>query len=124
VPLHLRRPEPDHLEAIVRAHLGELDGDTKRIITTFLERSSTGELATDQLLNAIYLSRVPGLEAGSRDALAARRTSGRASRAAAAAAGALRSLVHALGGARCGTPWYRGAGGGRDAVRQSVSRPS
>ncbi|MFF5138981.1 AAA family ATPase [Streptomyces sp. NPDC013157] len=71
VPLHLRRPEPDHLEAIVRAHLGELDEDTKRMITTFLERSSTGELATDQLLNAIYLSRIPGLEAGSRDALAA-----------------------------------------------------
>ncbi|MFD9422980.1 MULTISPECIES: MoxR family ATPase [unclassified Streptomyces] len=71
VPLHLRRPEPDHLEAIVRAHLGELDEETKRMVATFLERSSTGELATDQLLNAIYLSRVPGLEADSREALAA-----------------------------------------------------
>ncbi|MEU9304307.1 MoxR family ATPase [Streptomyces sp. NPDC048269] len=71
VPLHLRRPEPDHLEAIVRAHLGEGDGETKRMIETFLERSSTGELATDQLLNAIYLSRIPGLEAESRQALAA-----------------------------------------------------
>ncbi|MEU2853962.1 AAA family ATPase [Streptomyces syringium] len=71
VPLQLRRPERDHLEAIVRAHLGELDEETTRVITTFLERSSTGELATDQLLNAIYLSRVPGLEAESRDALAA-----------------------------------------------------
>ncbi|MGV9315659.1 AAA family ATPase [Streptomyces sp. NPDC003691] len=71
VPLHLRRPEPDHLELIVRAHLGELDDEMKRIIATFLERGSTGELATDQLLNAIYLSKVPGLEAGSREALAA-----------------------------------------------------
>ncbi|MGX4693818.1 AAA family ATPase [Streptomyces sp. JNUCC 63] len=71
VPLHLRRPDRDHLEAIVRAHLGELDEETKRMVATFLERSSTGELATDQLLNAIYLSRVPGLEADSREALAA-----------------------------------------------------
>ncbi|MEV0000337.1 MoxR family ATPase [Streptomyces sp. NPDC050848] len=71
VPLHLRRPEPHHLEAIVRAHLGELDGETKHMIETFLHRSSTGELATDQLLNAIYLSRVPGLTAESREALAA-----------------------------------------------------
>ncbi|MFE4337146.1 AAA family ATPase [Streptomyces sp. NPDC056831] len=71
VPLHLRRPEPDHLEAIVRAHLGELDGETTQMIVTFLERSRTGELATDQLLNAIYLSRVPGLAAESREALAA-----------------------------------------------------
>ncbi len=44
VPLHLRRPELGHLEAIVRAHLGELDGETKRMIATFLERSSTVNL--------------------------------------------------------------------------------
>lgn len=72
VPKHLRRPEPDHLEAIVRAHLGEMDGEMKRMIVTFMERSSTGELATDQLLNAIYLSKVPGLAAESREALAAK----------------------------------------------------
>ncbi len=71
VPLHLRRPEPDQLEAIVRAHLGEPDGETTRLISMFLERGSQGELATDQLLNAIYLSRVPGLSAESREALAA-----------------------------------------------------
>ncbi|MFD4867008.1 AAA family ATPase [Streptomyces sp. NPDC058412] len=71
VRLHLRRPEPDHLEAIVRAHLGEPDEEMKRMIATFLERSSTGELATDQLLNVIYVSRVPGLDARSREALAA-----------------------------------------------------
>ncbi|MGV9278192.1 AAA family ATPase [Streptomyces griseosporeus] len=71
VPLRLRRPEPEHLEAIVRAHLGELDKETRQMIETFLRRSSTGELATDQLLNAIYLSRVPGLQAASREALAA-----------------------------------------------------
>ncbi|MFF9804030.1 AAA family ATPase [Streptomyces coeruleorubidus] len=71
VPLNLRRPGPDHLEAIVRAHLGELDQETKRMISMFLERSSAGELATDQLLNAIYLSKVPGFRSESRDALAA-----------------------------------------------------
>ncbi|MGW4749375.1 AAA family ATPase [Streptomyces sp. NPDC004290] len=71
VPLHLSRPDPRHLEAIVRAHLGDLDGETTQLIATFLERRSTGELATDQLLNAIYLSRVSGLTAESREALAA-----------------------------------------------------
>ncbi|MFF2226230.1 AAA family ATPase [Streptomyces globisporus] len=70
VPLHLSRPEAHHLEAIVRAHLGELDEETTHMIATFLKRASTGELATDQLLNAIYLSRVPGLSATSREALA------------------------------------------------------
>ncbi|MFD5108353.1 AAA family ATPase [Streptomyces cinereoruber] len=71
VPLHLSRPDPRHLEAIVRAHLGDLNGETKQMIAAFLERRSTGELATDQLLNAIYLSRVPGLTTESREALAA-----------------------------------------------------
>ncbi|MEU4116469.1 MoxR family ATPase [Kitasatospora sp. NPDC028055] len=70
VRLHLRRPEREHLENIVRAHLGDLDPGTEEMIASFLEQNSVGELATDQLLNAIYLARVPGLPAESREDLA------------------------------------------------------
>ncbi|MDH6122672.1 MoxR family ATPase [Kitasatospora sp. GAS204B] len=70
VTLRLRRPGPAHLEEIVRAHLGELDENTHWMIEKFLERSSDGELATDQLLNAIYLTGAAGLEAESREGLA------------------------------------------------------
>jgi MoxR-like ATPase len=70
VTLELRQPLPGHLEDIVRAHLGELDDDARAVLTGFLNRGSAGELATDQLLNAIYLTRVSGLDAATRDELA------------------------------------------------------
>ncbi|MEU1629652.1 MoxR family ATPase [Streptomyces sp. NPDC020096] len=70
VRLELRQPEPDHLMAIVRAHLGEPDEHARGLISRFLERGSGGELATDQLLNAIYLTGASGLDAESRDELA------------------------------------------------------
>jgi MoxR-like ATPase len=70
VTLRLRRPEPEHLEDIVRAHLGEPSGYGKDLIKRFLERGSGGELATDQLLNAIYLTGASGLDPDSRDDLA------------------------------------------------------
>ncbi|NEO01219.1 MAG: MoxR family ATPase, partial [Moorea sp. SIO3I7] len=54
--LDLREPSTEELEAIVKAHLG-LDTleQAKPIIETFLNRRNKGDLATDQLLNAIYL---------------------------------------------------------------------
>lgn len=70
VTLELKQPLPAHLEDIVRAHLGELDDDARALLRSFLARGSGGELATDQLLNAIYLTRASGLDAGSRDELA------------------------------------------------------
>ncbi|MGC9377650.1 AAA family ATPase [Streptomyces sp. MH13] len=70
VSLRLRQPDDDHLSEIVRAHLGEPDGYAQRLIDRFLSRVSTGELATDQLLNAIYLARSSGLGADSLDELA------------------------------------------------------
>ncbi|MFJ8648407.1 AAA family ATPase [Streptomyces sp. NPDC093546] len=70
VTLELRRPLPGHLEEIVRAHLGELDDHDRELVAAFLRRGTAGELATDQLLNAIYLTRASGLDAGSRDELA------------------------------------------------------
>ncbi|MER7405787.1 MoxR family ATPase [Streptomyces sp. NPDC000070] len=70
VRLKLRRPDRDQLTDIVRAHLDTPDAHADRLITRFLERAGGGELATDQLLNALYLTGVAGLDAESRDDLA------------------------------------------------------
>ncbi|MEU6989358.1 MoxR family ATPase [Streptomyces sp. NPDC046465] len=70
VTLRLRQPRDEHLEEIVRAHLGEPDAYARSLITRFLERGTGGELATDQLLNAIYLTGAAGIDAASRDELA------------------------------------------------------
>ncbi|ELS52998.1 AAA family ATPase [Streptomyces viridochromogenes] len=70
VRLRLRRPDRAQLTDIVRAHLGEPDARAEALITEFLTRAGTGELATDQLLNAIYLTGIAGLEADSREKLA------------------------------------------------------
>ncbi|WP_399884683.1 AAA family ATPase [Streptomyces sp. BBFR51] len=70
VSLRLRQPDDDHLAEIVRAHLGEPDGYAHQLIHRFLSRVGSGELATDQLLNAIYLARSSGLGTDSLDELA------------------------------------------------------
>ncbi|MFF8091908.1 AAA family ATPase [Streptomyces sp. NPDC016675] len=70
VSLRLRQPDDDHLTEIVRAHLGQPDAYAQRLIDRFLSRVGSGELATDQLLNAIYLARSSGLGADSLDELA------------------------------------------------------
>jgi MoxR-like ATPase len=57
VRLELNEPSRDRLDRIVRAHLGddlyERAGD---VIDRFLARRTSGDLATDQLLNAIFLT--------------------------------------------------------------------
>ncbi|WP_320773268.1 MoxR family ATPase [Streptomyces sp. CRN 30] len=70
VSLRLRQPDDRHLADIVRAHLGEPDAHAQRLIDRFLSRVGSGELATDQLLNAIYLARSSDLAADSLDELA------------------------------------------------------
>ncbi|MCI3269899.1 AAA family ATPase [Streptomyces cylindrosporus] len=70
VRLELHQPRDSLLENIVRAHLGEPDAYARELIDRFTERGRSGELATDQLLNAIYLTGAAGIEASSRDALA------------------------------------------------------
>ncbi|MFF9012289.1 AAA family ATPase [Streptomyces sp. NPDC014870] len=70
VRLELRQPLREQLEDIVRAHLGPLDERDHALVDAFLHRGSAGELATDQLLNAIYLTRTSGLDAESREELA------------------------------------------------------
>ncbi|MEU9186273.1 MoxR family ATPase [Streptomyces sp. NPDC048484] len=70
VRLELHQPRAGHLEHIVQAHLGKPDSYAGELITRFLSRGTEGELATDQLLNAIYLTGVAGIDASSRDELA------------------------------------------------------
>ncbi|KOT35812.1 ATPase AAA [Streptomyces caelestis] len=70
VTLRLRQPDDRQLADIVRAHLGEPDAYAQDLIERFLARAGTGDLATDQLLNAIYLAGVSGLGAESLDDLA------------------------------------------------------
>ncbi|WP_329409516.1 MoxR family ATPase [Streptomyces sp. NBC_00704] len=70
VRLKLRRPDREQLTHIVRAHLDTPPGEAEHLIDRFLARAADGELATDQLLNALYLTGVTGLDVASRDALA------------------------------------------------------
>ncbi|MEV6176196.1 AAA family ATPase [Streptomyces sp. NPDC052015] len=70
VRLKLRRPDREQLTEIVRAHLDTPPAEADHLIDRFLARAADGELATDQLLNALYLTGVAGLDAESRDALA------------------------------------------------------
>lgn len=54
--LNLEPAGEDKLARIVEAHLGaDARGQYHEVITNFLDRRENGELATDQLLNAIYL---------------------------------------------------------------------
>jgi MoxR-like ATPase len=54
--LEIKPPNADRLAAIVRAHLGEdAVGQGQALIDAFMARQTEGDLATDQLLNAIYL---------------------------------------------------------------------
>ncbi|WP_119727840.1 AAA family ATPase [Thermomonospora amylolytica] len=57
IRLAIEAPGPELLAEIVRAHLGrDAEEDSADIIAEFLERRSRGDLATDQLLNAIFLA--------------------------------------------------------------------
>ncbi|MBO3751969.1 MoxR family ATPase [Streptosporangiaceae bacterium NEAU-GS5] len=56
VRLHLQRPDERQLRAIVEAHLGDAIDHADMLIAAFLSKRSIGELATDQLLQAIYLA--------------------------------------------------------------------
>jgi len=63
--LALEPASPDKLARIIEAHLGSDARDRhQEVITEFLSRRNHGELATDQLLNAIFL-RFSGLRPAS-----------------------------------------------------------
>ncbi|GAA4224366.1 MoxR family ATPase [Actinomadura meridiana] len=58
VTVELRQPSGEaELAAIVREHLGTLADESDDLVRRFFERSSAGTLATDQLLNAVFLCR-------------------------------------------------------------------
>lgn len=58
IRLKIEQPKEDHLEKIVEIHLGSpISDDQKRLIKYFSDRvRSKDELATDQLLNAVYFA--------------------------------------------------------------------
>jgi len=57
VRLEIAEPDSQRLEAIVRAHLGQQAlAASADLIGEFLQRRTSGELATDQLLNAIFVT--------------------------------------------------------------------
>ncbi|MFE5673878.1 AAA family ATPase [Streptomyces erythrochromogenes] len=58
VRLHLEPPGEEKLALIVRRRLGidvEADGEYQELVRDFIDRAGDGDLATDQLLNAIQL---------------------------------------------------------------------
>jgi MoxR-like ATPase len=59
----------EQLAEIVQVHLGDLASQSGDLINRFFERKTTGALATDQLLNAIYLTHHASI-IGSADRLA------------------------------------------------------
>ena len=72
IRVELRPPDDQRLTAMVRAHLGEdAARDAGDLIAMFVQRSRQGLLATDQLLNAIYLTQHQ-IGRGSRTLLAER----------------------------------------------------
>lgn len=55
--LNMQPPGADKLAKIVERHLGRKSAaESSRLIENFVDRRDHGDLATDQLLNAIYLS--------------------------------------------------------------------
>lgn len=70
--LELPVPEPEHLARIVSAHLGpKLAEEGRDLLDRFVSHRRDGDLATDQLLNAVYLTSFAArTEAGTRERLA------------------------------------------------------
>jgi MoxR-like ATPase len=57
VTVNLAQPDTkEGMTEIVRAHLGDLADKSAELVTHFFDRKTHGTLATDQLLNAIYLT--------------------------------------------------------------------
>ncbi|MFD7933861.1 AAA family ATPase [Streptomyces sp. NPDC059755] len=56
LPLHLGDPDRTRLRQIITGHLGpEALADAEDLVRKFMEQRAVGELATDQLLNAVFL---------------------------------------------------------------------
>jgi MoxR-like ATPase len=55
IQIRMEQPGRDKLRSIVAAHLSDQAESSEQLIQTFVEKRNVHELATDQLLNAIYL---------------------------------------------------------------------
>ncbi|MEV6302264.1 MoxR family ATPase [Actinoplanes sp. NPDC051861] len=55
IPVEIETPGPQKLKEIVAAHLPDMEPGSAAVIGDFLENREARGLATDQLLNAIYL---------------------------------------------------------------------
>lgn len=59
IRLHMEPPSKEKLTRIVRLRMGledeTMDGESQRLIDSFIDRRLEGDLATDQLLNAVQL---------------------------------------------------------------------
>lgn len=65
IRLDIAEPDDKKLGRIVSAHLGEeVSGKAQSLIEQFLGRRKKGDLATDQLLNAVYLAAYHELKPG------------------------------------------------------------
>jgi MoxR-like ATPase len=66
VRLELAAPKPERLARIVESHLGtDMREQATDVIEQFLSKRVTGDLATDQLLNAVFLTaHTPGADRG------------------------------------------------------------
>ncbi|MFR9775141.1 AAA family ATPase [Micromonospora sp. MS34] len=64
IQVTLPQPDAEKLSAIVGAHLDDLAQSSADLIRRFLDRRDPGDLATDQLLNAIYLTDQAGRSGG------------------------------------------------------------
>lgn len=63
--LELPVPSPDQLAGIVESHLGpDMTADSQDLLDQFVARRREGDLAADQLLNAIYLTSFAAREPG------------------------------------------------------------
>jgi MoxR-like ATPase len=57
ITLEIAPPSAERLKDIVDAHLGDTVPAREEIIEQFLSRRGQGDVATDQLLNAVYITR-------------------------------------------------------------------
>ena len=62
VRVDLAEPDAGKLREIIRSHLDDLADESEDLIEQFLDRRSLGQLATDQLLHAVYLTHYAGRE--------------------------------------------------------------
>jgi MoxR-like ATPase len=56
ISVELAEPDAEKLQEIIRAHLDNLADGSDDLIRLFLGRKNMGQLATDQLLHAVYLT--------------------------------------------------------------------